>query len=706
MKTTIVASVNDQTLRIYSLPKLASGGVDEIEIKVEFSSEWDDTARTAVFYRDKGKVYQVVMVDDKCTIPYEVMMEPGKVYFGLMGVQGGTVHTSEVVALTVQQGAIVAAVAIPLPDVYTQILEAYGKTAQALKVERARIDNLIKNGGTSDDAELVDIRVGYDGTTHASAGEAVRALGEEVEVARFNAVRSNLINIDRSEFGYYSASGVWQSGYSNLEMTTEYIEVVSGDKYTLSMEYPSTAMYSLAYVAGESVPGSWARILFYDAEKNLLNSTDYSFVDRRGVYTVTAPDGAGYVRVCWRHYFTPMLIKLEHGDYATAIQPDTSAALGHEGYYTTEGAVAIDPDTAPYTTKRSLPVEVEGGVAYTVYNLGEATGDRWAAIAFYDEAGDIIERLTYSTVTGNDVRQITTPENAVCAGLTARIDHLVAFTMYKTVSEREKTLEQHYLDLYLAQLNASARSVRAAVAEPVKAVAHRGFSSGAPENTLPAYRLAKQNGFDYAECDVSFTSDGVAVLLHDNTVDRTSDGTGNVADMTLEKLRALDFGSWYSAEYAGTTIPTLDEFLLFCRNVNLKPYIELKAGTQEQIVQMVETVRSYGLTNAVTWISYSAAYLGFVKEVCGYARLGFVVGSVTADTITTVQGLRTGENEVFIDSSTYTDAEVALCKNAGFPLEIWTVNSAETIKALPAYVSGVTSDSQHAGNVLREYSMN
>lgn len=175
MKTTIVARVNDQTLSIYSLPKLASGGVDEIEIKVEFGDGWDDTARTAVFYRDKGKVYQVVMVDDKCLIPYEVMLEPGKVYFGLMGVQGSMVRTSEVVAFTFHQGAIVSAVAVPLPDVYTQILTAYGKTAQAVAVERARIDNLLANSGTGDDAELVDVRVGEDGHVYSSAGAAVRA---------------------------------------------------------------------------------------------------------------------------------------------------------------------------------------------------------------------------------------------------------------------------------------------------------------------------------------------------------------------------------------------------------------------------------------------------------------------------------------------------------------------------------------------------
>ena len=112
----------------------------------------------------------------------------------------------------------------------------------------------------------------------------------------------------------------------------------------------------------------------------------------------------------------------------------------------------------------------------------------------------------------------------------------------------------------------------------VKAINHRGFSTEAPENTIPAYIMSKNKGFTYVEADVSFTSDGVAVLLHDATIDRTSDGTGNISSMTYEYALQYDFGSWFSAEYAGVKIPTFTEFVTLCKRLGLHPYIELKSN--------------------------------------------------------------------------------------------------------------------------------
>lgn len=243
----------------------------------------------------------------------------------------------------------------------------------------------------------------------------------------------------------------------------------------------------------------------------------------------------------------------------------------------------------------------------------------------------------------------------------------------------------------------------------VKGIAHRGFSSIAPENTLPAYKLAKQRGFFYVETDISFTSDGVPVCLHDATIDRTSDGNGNINDLTWEQVQQYDFGSWKSSAYAGTKIPSFEQFITLCRNIGLHPYIELKNSatyTEAQIQGLVDMVNNLGMKGKVTWISFSSTYLTYVKNYDANARLGFVVSGLSTANITTAQELKTATNEVFIDTSAVTDAAATLCIDGGLPMEVWTVDNSQTIRNMNRYITGVTSNSLIAGKVLYEANIN
>lgn len=232
----------------------------------------------------------------------------------------------------------------------------------------------------------------------------------------------------------------------------------------------------------------------------------------------------------------------------------------------------------------------------------------------------------------------------------------------------------------------------------LKGVNHRGFNTIAPENTLPAYQLSKEMGFKYVECDVSFTSDNVPVLLHDSTIDRTSNGSGNITQMTFEQVRQYDFGSWKSPSYAGTKIPSLEEFIVLCRNLGLHPYIEIKSSasyTDAQIQMIVDLCKSYGLGKNVTYISFSASFLQKVKNYDANARLGYVIGNSLTDAIVaTANGLKTGSNEVFIDGeySANVATMVAKAKSVYLPLELWTIDSISTMQNLDAYISGVTSN--------------
>lgn len=124
-----------------------------------------------------------------------------------------------------------------------------------------------------------------------------------------------------------------------------------------------------------------------------------------------------------------------------------------------------------------------------------------------------------------------------------------------------------------------------------KACAHRGDKKNAPENTVVAIQSAVDKGAHQIEIDVQRSSDGHLVIMHDGTVDRTTNGSGAVAEMTLEQIRALDAGAWFSEAFAGTQVPTLEEALvpiphdILC-NVHLKGDAQLGADVAKALVRL------------------------------------------------------------------------------------------------------------------------
>ena len=234
----------------------------------------------------------------------------------------------------------------------------------------------------------------------------------------------------------------------------------------------------------------------------------------------------------------------------------------------------------------------------------------------------------------------------------------------------------------------------------VKTVAHRGYSYYAPENTLSAYDYAAKAGFRYVECDVYFTKDNIPVLLHDSSIDRTSSGTGNIADLTYEEASQYDYGSWKGSQFAGEKLPTFEEFVILCRKLNLHPYIEIKGTiTAEQANTLVGIVNKYHLSSDSSWISFDLIALEQIKLLDECARLGYVVSPISEAKIAEAVTLKTGKNEVFMDAY-YTNATAAnatLCKNNGLAFEVWTVNTITNFLSVDSYVTGFTTNMINVG---------
>jgi glycerophosphoryl diester phosphodiesterase len=114
-----------------------------------------------------------------------------------------------------------------------------------------------------------------------------------------------------------------------------------------------------------------------------------------------------------------------------------------------------------------------------------------------------------------------------------------------------------------------------------RVIGHRGAAGYAPENTLAGFVHAAQQGVGWVEFDVRLTKDGVPVLLHDDDLDRTTNGVGRVAAATLKDIKKLDAGSWFDKRFAGEPVPTLAEALDVIHGCGMTPNIEIKANARE-----------------------------------------------------------------------------------------------------------------------------
>lgn len=121
-------------------------------------------------------------------------------------------------------------------------------------------------------------------------------------------------------------------------------------------------------------------------------------------------------------------------------------------------------------------------------------------------------------------------------------------------------------------------------------VCHRGANRFAPENTMAAARMIFDQGCAYLELDVRESADGELVVIHDPTLERTTNGTGKVADHTLAELRNLDAGAWFSPQFAGQRIPTLAEMITLCQSYGRQIYIENKCADPAKILALVDTM--------------------------------------------------------------------------------------------------------------------
>lgn len=150
----------------------------------------------------------------------------------------------------------------------------------------------------------------------------------------------------------------------------------------------------------------------------------------------------------------------------------------------------------------------------------------------------------------------------------------------------------------------------------IQVLAHRGASAYAPENTLPAFRLAIEQRADWLELDVQQTKDGQLVVFHDLRMERTTNGTGALRDLTLEQVRQLDAGRWYGPRFAGERVPTFEEVVALAQEQGIRIFPEVKdprlyPGIEERVAAVIS---AYGYEDHTIIQSFDMASLERLRQ--------------------------------------------------------------------------------------------
>ncbi|MEU4062735.1 glycerophosphodiester phosphodiesterase family protein [Streptomyces wedmorensis] len=241
--------------------------------------------------------------------------------------------------------------------------------------------------------------------------------------------------------------------------------------------------------------------------------------------------------------------------------------------------------------------------------------------------------------------------------------------------------------------NGSTPWLRAAGAPPA-VIAHRGAPSAAPENTLVSDEVARRGGAKWIENDVQPSKDGVPYILHDTTVDRTTDGTGRVRALTAAQLDALDAGSWFAPAYAGVRVPTLAAQLADLRERGGNLLLEIKgAHTRAEVARIVRDIREQDMSDRVFVQSFDIPSLKHTRELAPELPIGLLRVTLDADPVALAEQLDLAAYNVSDTALATRPQVVSELHAAGVAVNVWTVDRAARWKELDALgVDGIITN--------------
>ena len=223
-------------------------------------------------------------------------------------------------------------------------------------------------------------------------------------------------------------------------------------------------------------------------------------------------------------------------------------------------------------------------------------------------------------------------------------------------------------------------------------IAHRGASGHAPENTLAAFRRAVALGASFIETDLHLSRDAHFVAIHDDAVNRTTNGQGKVHDLTLADLRRLDAGYWFGSEFSGERIPTLEEILEFSKKNDVVFYLELKpAGAWGGEHALIGALRESGEIARTIVISFDAGIIAALRKIEPTLMTGLLFDGQIDQPLE--RAVEVGARQLAVRGDLVTPALIAEAHKRDLQIVCWTVNQPAHMRLLmEAGADGIMSD--------------
>lgn len=571
----------------------------------------------------------------------------------------------------------------------------------------ARMDTFtqLPSGSTSGDAELIDIRVGADGTTYSTAGDAVR--GQVTD-----------LKSDLNEFGAFENPYLYHSNSIVVSGSDTYVfKDIRIDNITAGKIYTATA--SLVTGALNNQP---IFLRFMDANNNVLlqNASNQTFINP--IAFGTAPADTAYLIVrlyastsgaTTATYTNVKVYEGESVEYVLNPKLDeiiSEVSANFENNVILPKADYIVSGTGTYVLQDIEVYDIEPNTLYTltIDSVTDARLSECANIETYN--GDTMQNRVWSAVNQrNDIEiSIKTDANTtrIKIRLYASTDGATTATysgvqLLKVVDFAYSNTDKSYLISDVNVLNAP--FIQSQLVPTVDSIAHRGYWKLSTECLKNAVINAKKVGFGWTENDLNITSDGEYVMWHDSNLAKVGLPNVNISSVTLSYLKALDLG--------GDSFLTFKEWVYLCKKLGLKMRIDSKITITDAIAEeLVSIVREAGMLEHVAWNGYLN-----IRNYDPHATI-VIVTYPTAESVAGYAPYLTDGKVIFHPHINDVTAErVALGLNAGYGVECWTMEIDSTYgfatheefvaacaDAIDCGVQGISCDNNTVYSILQE----